>query len=80
MEAVHKISMMYGSRPRTRGYATMWVGWEVTVGVTIHDMISNLRQRGADGGKLRHKVKTRFGTICCQSHINEPNMGGNGRI
>jgi len=75
-EVAHRISMSHRSRPTTRGCAVAWVGWEVTIGVTVHDKMSNLRQQGAGGGKLRQEVKTRFGTICHQSHINEPNKGG----
>lgn len=39
-------------------------------------MMSNLRQRGVDDGKLRHNVRTRFGTINRKYRINESNMGG----
>lgn len=48
----------------------------MTVGVTVHDMMSNLRQRGADGRQLRHELRARFGTICRQEGINDSKVGG----
>ena len=72
----HKISMSQGSRSRMGGCAAARVGWEVTVGITVHDGMSDLRQKGADDGHLRHKLRTRFGMICCQESINEPKLRG----
>ena len=48
----------------------------MTVGVTVHDKITNLRQRGAGSRKLRHELRARFGTICCQEGINDSKVGG----
>ena len=71
-----KISMLQGSRLRTGGYATARVGWKVTVGVTIHDRMFDLRQNGVGAGHLRHKLRARFGTICHQESIDGPELGG----
>ncbi len=48
----------------------------MTVCVTVHDKMSNLRKGGAGDGQLRHAVRTGFGTIYCEYSINGPNMGG----
>jgi len=40
--------MTHESHTRTRGYDAAQVGWEVTVGVTVHETMSNLRQREVD--------------------------------
>jgi len=45
MEVVRRISMSQGSRPCIGGYTAVWVGWEVTVGVTVHDKRSNIRKK-----------------------------------
>ena len=50
---------------RTRGCAIAWEGWKVTIAVIFHDKMSHLRHRGADDGKLRHRVN-------CKNRINEP--------
>lgn len=42
MREVHAELACQNSRDRAR------VGWEVNIGVTIHDMMSNLRQKGVD--------------------------------
>jgi len=52
------------------------VGWEVIVGITVHDKVSNLTQRGVDNGKLIHELRDRFGTICRQEGINDSEVGG----
>ena len=75
-EVPHRASRSQRSWPHARGCAAVRVGWEVTIGVTVHEKMSNLRQRRPGGMQLRHEVKTRFGTICRQSSINVPNMGG----
>jgi len=48
----------------------------MTVGVTIHDKRSNLRQKGVGHRKLRNELRTRFGTICHQEGINDAEVGG----
>jgi len=48
----------------------------VTIGVTVHDKRSNLRKKGAGDGQLRHELRARFGTICCQEGINDLEVGG----
>jgi len=52
------------------------VGWEVTVGVTVHDGMSNLRKNGAGGGHLRQELWARFRKICRQESIDGPKLGG----
>ena len=47
----------------------------MTVGVTVHDKMSELRRKGVGGGHLRHRVRTRFETICRQYSINDPEKG-----
>lgn len=68
--------MSQGSHPRIGGYATAQVGWEVTVSVTVHDKMFNLRQIGAGGGQLRHKLRAIFGTIYHQEGINDSEEKG----
>lgn len=46
-KVARRISMMHGSCTRTRRCATMRLGWEVTIEVTVHDKMSKLRQWGA---------------------------------
>jgi len=53
----------------------MRVGWKVTVGVTIHDVMLELRPNGVGGRHLRHTLRARFGKICRQGSINEPVLG-----
>lgn len=36
------------------GFVSIWVNWEITIDITIHDEMSNLRKKGAGGGPLRH--------------------------
>ena len=62
--------------PRMEGYTAMQVCWEVTVGVTIHDEMSDLRPNGASGGHLRHELWENFGKICYQESISGPKLGG----
>jgi len=52
------------------------VGWEVTVGVTVHDKMSNLRQRGAGDGQSRHELRVIFGMSYHQEGINDSEVGG----
>ena len=52
------------------------VGWEVTIGVTVHDGMSDLRKKRAGDGHLRHELRARFGTICHQERINGLELGG----
>lgn len=42
------------------GHAATRVGWEVTIGVTIHDRMSNLRPNRVGGGHSRHALWARF--------------------
>jgi len=68
--------MSQGPRPHRGGCAATRLGWEVTIGVIVHDKISNLRQRGAGSRKLRHELRARFGTIYRQKGINDSKLGG----
>ena len=68
--------MSQGSHLRTRGYAVAQVGWEVTIGVTVHDGMSDLRPNGTGGGHLRCELRARFGTIFHQESINDSELGG----
>jgi len=54
----------------------MQVGQKVTVGVTIHDVMLDLRPNGAGGRNLRHDLWVRFGKICHQGSINALDLGG----
>jgi len=62
-EDARRIWTSQGSRPCIRGYAATQVGWEVTIVVTLHEERSNLRQKGAGRGQLRHELRMRFWTI-----------------
>ena len=53
-EVACEIGMSQRLHPRRGDCATMRVGWEVTVGVTIHDGISDLRPIGVGDEHLRH--------------------------
>lgn len=57
--------MSQGSRPCMEGCTAARVGWEVTVDVTVHDGMSDLRPNGVGGEHLRHNLLARFGKICC---------------
>lgn len=57
-------------------YAATWDSWEVTVGVIIHDRMSDLRQNGAGGRHLRRELWTIFGKIFHQERIKGPKSGG----
>lgn len=48
----------------------------MTVEVTIHDGMLDLRPNGAGDGHLRHDLWARFGKIYHQSSFNEPDLGG----
>lgn len=71
-KVAHRISMTHRSCSHIRDCATMQIGWKVTIGVTFHDKMVNLRQQGVDGRKL----KQRFEMICLQYSINELEKGG----
>ncbi len=58
------------------GCAATQVGWEVTVGVTIHDGMFDLKPNGAGNGNLRRELWARLGKIYCYESINGPNLGG----
>ena len=58
------------------GYATTQVGQKVTIEVTIHDGILDLRPNAVGGKHLRLDLWARFGKICCEGTINEPDLGG----
>lgn len=49
---------------------------EVTVGVTVHDEMSNLRLNGVGDVHLRHELWEIFGTIYRQERIDGPKLGG----
>lgn len=55
--------MSQGSWSCRRGYDTMQINKEVTIDITVHDKMPELRQKEVGGGHLRHKVITRFETI-----------------
>lgn len=57
------------------GYATTQVGQKVTVEVTIHDGMLNLRPNGAGNSNLRRDLAERFWKIYHQGRINEPDLG-----
>lgn len=71
----HRNSMTQGSRPRTGGCTAARVGWEVTVGVTVHDKMSNLRKKGAGSGQLRHELRARFKAIYAKKALISQNWG-----
>ena len=58
------------------GCATTWVSLEVTIGVTIHDRMFNLRLNGVGERHLRCKLWEIFGKILCQESINSLELGG----
>jgi len=58
------------------GCAATQVGWEVTVGVTVHDGMSGLRPNGASDRHLRQQLWARFQKICHQESIDGPELGG----
>lgn len=68
--------MSQGSRLHMGGCAATWVGWEVTIGFTIHGGMSNLRQKGVGSQNLRHELRARFGTVFCQESINGLELWG----
>ena len=59
-----------------KGCTAAWIDKQVTVGVTIHDKMSKLRQKGAGGRKIRFELRATFGTIYPKSRINDSNKGG----
>lgn len=75
-EVTHRIVMSHGSRSHIRGCTATQVGWKLTIGVTVHGKRSNLRQKGASGGQLRHELRTRFWATCHQEGINDAKVGG----
>lgn len=54
----------------------MRVGQKVTVEVTIHNGMLDLRPNGAGGRHLRHDLWEIFGKIYHQGSINDPDLGG----
>jgi len=54
----------------------MQVCRKVTVRVTIHDLMVDLRPNGVGGRNLRQILWGRFLKIYCQSRINGLNVGG----
>lgn len=54
----------------------MRVGWKMTIVVIIHDVMLDLRTKGADDMQLRRSLWERFGKIFRQGRINESDMGG----
>ena len=75
-EVVRRINMSQGPCLRIGGCAAARVGWEVTIGVTVHDKRSNLKQKGVSNGQLRHEIRARFGMIYYQEGINDSEVGG----
>ena len=73
---MRKISMSQGSHARTGGCTSTLVCWEVTIGITVQDGMSDLRKKGAGGEHLRHELRVIFGTICCQESIDGPKLRG----
>ena len=71
-----RINMSQGSRPCTGDCGAMWIGLEVTIVVTIHDRMFDLRQKGVGEGHLRHELRAIFGTIYCQESIDGLELGG----
>ena len=68
--------MSQGPRQCKDSCAVAWVGWKVTVIVTIHDVMLGLRPNGAGGKHLRQTLWARFLKIYRQLTINGPNVGG----
>ena len=54
----------------------MRVGQKVTIEVTIHDGMLDLRPNGTGDRHLRHNLWARCGKIRHQGRINEPDFGG----
>lgn len=67
--------MVQGSCPHMGGCAAMRVNWEVIIGVTVHDKMSNLRKKGAGDRQLRHELRARFGTICTKNALMTKKWG-----
>lgn len=72
---VRRNSQSQGSCPRRGRYAATWIGWEVTIGVTVHDEMSGLRPNGEDGGLLRQQLWEKFQKICRQESIDGLELG-----
>jgi len=47
IEVAHRIRMSHVLQPCIGGYTVVWVGWEMIIGVIVHDKRPNLRQKGA---------------------------------
>lgn len=73
---VHRVYMSQGSRSHTGGCAAMRVGWEVTVGVIVHDGMSSLRPNEVGGRHLRKQLWAIFWKIYLQESIDGQNLGG----
>ena len=56
--------------------AVVWVGWKVTVIVTIHDVMLVLRPNGVGSKHSRWTLWGRFLKISSQLSINGQNVGG----
>jgi len=50
----------------------------VIIKVTVHDLMMRMWPNGAGAWHLRQNLWVRFLEICCQSSINELNVGGIG--
>ena len=68
--------MSQGLRQRKGSYDATQVGWNMTVIVTIHNVMLGLRSNGAGDRHLRRILWVRFLEIYRQSSINGLNMGG----
>jgi len=51
------------------------VGQKVTIWVTIHDVMLDLRLEGVSDKHLRCDLWEIFGKICCEESINELDLG-----
>ena len=58
------------------GCAATWVGWEVTIGVTIHNGMSNLSPNGVGNEHLRRDLWEIFWKVFFQESIDGPKLGG----
>lgn len=52
------------------------VGWKVTILVTVHDVMLDLRPNGVGDRNLRRTLWVRIGKIFRQVSINESDLGG----
>jgi len=58
------------------GCTAAWVGQKVTIEVTIHDGMLDLRPNGTGSEHIRRNLWAIFGKIYYQESINGPELGG----